>query len=189
MAFATPAGGQGRAVPLDTFGADNDYGDTTVPLTGAIGHDQPMNTNLVRRVPDQHGNLQTQPGRIRRDRGDPHRPTRPPACQQAGHPADRRDLILTGEELPVTGDIDRAERHAIRITVTDETGRLLQARQPKATAGHAETRFTDLPPCTHTITVTGLTQASPINPVMATTLVWHSTSQGPGKVAATVSIS
>ena len=27
------------ATVLDTFGIENDYGDGTVPLTGAIGHD------------------------------------------------------------------------------------------------------------------------------------------------------
>ena len=41
--------------------ADNDYGDGTVPLTGAIGHDLPMDTNTVRRIVEHHGNLQNNP--------------------------------------------------------------------------------------------------------------------------------
>jgi len=48
---------------LDTIGDDNDYGDATVALAGAIGHDPPMDTNTVRRVVDRHGHLQANPWR------------------------------------------------------------------------------------------------------------------------------
>jgi pimeloyl-ACP methyl ester carboxylesterase len=164
---------QNRAMPLDTFGADNDYGDATVPLTGAIGHDQPMDTPMVHRVAEQHGNLQRNQAAF--DEIEEIL-TAQPVRRRAPKPVTLRvvvpDLVLTSDDLPVTVDIDGAERHDLRITITDETGRLLQAQQPRATAGHAETRFTDLPPGAHTITVSGPTQASPISPVTATTLIW-----------------
>src|SRR5690348_598619 len=32
---------------LVTIGANNDYGDATMPLVGAIGHDLPMDTDAV----------------------------------------------------------------------------------------------------------------------------------------------
>jgi pimeloyl-ACP methyl ester carboxylesterase len=43
---------------LNTIGHDDDYGDGTVPLTGAIGFELTMDTNRVSRVVDTHGNLQ-----------------------------------------------------------------------------------------------------------------------------------
>ena len=130
---------------LDTFGADNDYDDATVPLTGAIGHDQPMDTPLVRRVPDQHGNLQRNQAAF--DEIEEIL-TAQPVRRRAGKPVTLRvavpDLIHTGEELPVTVDIDRAERQAIRITVADETGRLLQTANPRPRRG---TPKPDSPAC------------------------------------------
>lgn len=165
---------QGAAVPSETFGADNDYGDATVPLTGAIGHDQPMDTNTVHRVPDQHGNLQRNHAAQDEIEGIL---TAEPVRRRASKPVTLRvrvpDIALPGEDLPVTIDIDGSERRAILIQITNETGRLLQSRQLKIAAGHAQTRFTDLPPGIHTITASGLTTASPINSVNASTLVWN----------------
>ena len=48
----------GRAVTYQAFGNDNDYGDGTVTLTGAVGLGESLDTNLAVRVPDQHTNLQ-----------------------------------------------------------------------------------------------------------------------------------
>lgn len=165
---------QGRAVPLETFGTDNDYGDATVPLTGAIGHNQPMDTNVIRRIADQHGNLQR--NEAAHDEIE-EIITATPVRRRASRPVTLRvavpDLVLTTEELSVAVDIDGAKNHAVRITINDEEGRRLDARQPRVTAGHVETRFTGLPPGAHTITVDGPTAASPLNPVTATTVVWN----------------
>jgi pimeloyl-ACP methyl ester carboxylesterase len=48
----------GRATVSEAFGSDNDYGDGTVPLTGAIGHDERLDTNIAVRVPENHSALQ-----------------------------------------------------------------------------------------------------------------------------------
>ena len=48
----------GTATAYQNFGTDNDYGDGTVPLTGAVGLGEALDTNLAVRVPEQHTNLQ-----------------------------------------------------------------------------------------------------------------------------------
>ena len=48
----------GRATVSETFGSENDFGDGTVPLTGAIGHDERLDTNIAVRVPENHSALQ-----------------------------------------------------------------------------------------------------------------------------------
>jgi hypothetical protein len=51
-----------RAEPLDTIGGDDDRGDGAVPLTGALGHDLPIDTHAIHRVVEQHGHLQAHRG-------------------------------------------------------------------------------------------------------------------------------
>lgn len=175
----------GSAVPSETFGTDNDYGDGTVPLTGAIGHGDPMDTNRAFRVRDQHGNLQRNQTVL--DEIEELLTTKP-VRRRATYPANLRvtapDLILATQPLDVHADIEANDsRRALRITVTDESGRVLQARQPQVKAGHAYAQFTDLPPGTHTITLDSPPAqpggpgappnlAGPIEPVTATTLIW-----------------
>ena len=48
----------GRATVSESFGSDNDFGDGTVPLTGAIGLDERLDTNAAVRVPENHSALQ-----------------------------------------------------------------------------------------------------------------------------------
>lgn len=167
----------GRAHPLDTIGNDNDYGDATVPLTGAIGAiagvDQQLDTTRVRRVPDQHGNLQR--NRAALDEIEESITAKPVTRRDHGDVALRvstPDLVTAGEDLAVTADVDGGGRDAIKITVTGEHGERPVVRQPRLRGGHAEARFTGLPPGIHTIEVTGLSPGSPIRPVSADTLVW-----------------
>lgn len=99
----------GGVAALDTTGGDNDFGDGTVPLTGAIGHDLSMDTNTVRRVVDQHGNLQANPWAL--DELEEVLLTAP-VRRRAGAtvPVPVRvavpDLILAGESLPVVVDVE-----------------------------------------------------------------------------------
>jgi pimeloyl-ACP methyl ester carboxylesterase len=172
------------ATVLETFGADNDYGDGTVPLTGAIGHDDKLDTPSAFRVRDRHGNLQRNPQildqieEILTTKGVRRRNTQPVTVRvRAPH------LLPADQPLDIDIDIDEGDgRQAVRVTVADETGHLLQARQPTARAGHAHATFTGLPAGTHTITIdspspTAAPHGGPnyggmIEPVTATTLIW-----------------
>src|SRR6202011_1033695 len=44
---------------LDTVSGENDYGDGTVPLVGAVGHGLHLDTNRICRITDNHGHLQS----------------------------------------------------------------------------------------------------------------------------------
>lgn len=173
---------QGGATELETFGPDNDYGDATVPLAGGVGHEQTMDSNLIHRVADQHGNLQrnqhvfdtiteiltTEPVRRRANRTVVLRVAVP-------------NLTLTSEGLPVTVDIDPLTadgreddgRHGLVISVVDETGREQVSRGLNVVDRHAETCIQGLPPGAHSVTVKGTSPASPAIPVTATTIVWQ----------------
>jgi pimeloyl-ACP methyl ester carboxylesterase len=165
-----------RVEPLDTIGGDNDYGDATVPLAGAIGYNQPQDTPLVHRVADQHGNLQRNQAALDEiEEIITTTPVRRKAPQPVTIRATIPDLITIGEDLPIAVDLDDDTRHAITITITNEAGKLLHARQPKIHNGHADTTFTNLPPGAHTIHITGAQPSSPIAPVTATTLIWTDT--------------
>jgi pimeloyl-ACP methyl ester carboxylesterase len=163
----------GRVVPLDTIGTENDFGDATVPLTGAIGYDQAMDTPLVKRVPDQHGNLQRNQAALDEIAGIiTATPIRRMNTQPVKVRASVPDLVIVGQDLTITIDIDDDSRHAIKVSITDENGRLLHSRQPRITHGHTEVTVADLPPGAHTVDVTGLQPTSPIAPLSATTLIW-----------------
>ncbi|MBV9314165.1 MAG: hypothetical protein JO100_10600, partial [Pseudonocardia sp.] len=97
----------------DTIGGDNDYGDGTVPLAGSIGHELPMDTNTVRRIVDQHTNLHANPWAL--DELEEVLLTKP-IRRRAGATIPIRvavpDLILAGQPLPVTVDIEPADSKA-----------------------------------------------------------------------------
>jgi hypothetical protein len=157
---------------LDTIDRDNDFGDGTVPLTGAIGHDLPMDTNTVRghqhRPPHCRPARQpaSQPLGTRRTRTNPHHPTRTP---RADTPVPVRlavpDLILANEPLPVDVDIEADRPPAIQIQIiaeskTGEREKIAASRAPKIRNGHIEISFTGLAPGAYDIRVTGVTTAS-----------------------------
>jgi pimeloyl-ACP methyl ester carboxylesterase len=166
----------GTAVPSETFGTSNDYGDGTVPLTGAIGHDEKLNSNVIHRVADQHGNLQCNAADFDEiteivTAKDMRRKDLQPYKLRVTVP----DLTAVGEDLPVTAQLDGDYRAGIKITIADETRRTVQARQPRITDGKAEARFTNLPPGGYTVTVDSIQTGGPVSPVTATTIVWDPT--------------
>ena len=163
---------------LDTIGADNDYGDATVPLVGAIGHDLPMDTNTVRRIVEQHGNLQNNPWALDElEEAILAQPVR----RRAGATVPLRvavpELILASESLPVIVDIQADPPPAVRVQILAERNagqreKIVASRTPKIRNGHLETSFTGLVPGAYEVRVTGLAPGSPVTPVTAPVLVW-----------------
>jgi pimeloyl-ACP methyl ester carboxylesterase len=166
-----------RVEPLYSIGGDDDRGDGTVPLTGALGHDLPMDTNTVHRVVEQHGHLQAHRGAldaIAEILGA--KPERRRGLRDVSLRVTAPDFVLVGEPLPVLADIEDQQQHGLRIEVLaeqhqDEREKVVAVRTPPVRNGHAETTF-DLPPGAYEIRVTGVTPSSPITPVTATALVW-----------------
>jgi pimeloyl-ACP methyl ester carboxylesterase len=169
----------GKAYTSQTFGTDNDYGDGTVTLTGAVGLGESLDTNRAVRVPEQHTNLQcnqfvldqvqeiltAQPIR-RRDLRDTN--------VRAVVP----DLITTGQALKVTFDLEADDadaaprKKAVTVTVRSAKGRALAKAEPAVRQGHGVALFPDLPAGTHSVTVAGTEPSSTVRPVTSTTVVW-----------------
>lgn len=175
--------------PLRALGGTDAFGDGTVPLPGAIGHDLPPDTNRVRRVVEQHGNLQANKAALAElvsvltVPGERYR-----AVGEVAVRVDVPDLVLAGEPLRVGVEVEEEQQHAVTIEVVDErgladernrTGRAVPAaaRTPRVRHGRAETTVVDLPPGAYAVRVTGLAPGSPIAPVTATTLVWDGTAE------------
>ncbi|MCU1538736.1 MAG: hypothetical protein JWP82_3087 [Humibacillus sp.] len=173
----------GRATAYQDFGSDNDYGDGTVPLTGAVGLGEALDTNLAVRVPEQHTNLQCNPFVLdqvqeilsavpvrRRDLAD--------TCVRAVVP----DLVVQGSALSVAFDLEsdasgdgagaEPPRRAVIVTVRSAKGAVLATAQPTVQDGHGAVAFDALPPGTHTVVVAGASPADLVRPVTSTTVVW-----------------
>lgn len=153
---------------VDTIGGDSDYGDGTVPLAGAIGHNLPMDTNTIRRIVDQHGHLQDNPHALDELEdvlaATPVRrraPTTVPVLLRVP------DLVIAGQPLPITATIDTG----IQITVTTERNRVVFARRPAVTHHEARLTVPALPPGAYQIAVTGANPRTPVTPVTAQLLV------------------
>ncbi|HEX5493518.1 MAG TPA: hypothetical protein VFX70_02955 [Mycobacteriales bacterium] len=162
----------GRVEPLNTYRGGDWHGDSTVPLVGAARADVGVDSNTLRRVPDKHGNLHRNRAALDEVEGIL---TAKPVVVRAPEVAlwvDVPELVPAGQPLPIQVRLPDGERHGIRITVTDESGRLLDARTPAPIRGAVVTEFTDLPPGAHTIEVTGIRTGSPLAPITATTLIW-----------------
>ncbi|MCS7484572.1 esterase/lipase family protein [Umezawaea endophytica] len=167
----------GRAEPLDTIDGDNDYGDGTVPLAGAIGHDLPMDTNTVRRIIDHHGSIQANPYVL--DEVEEILTTIPirrraPATVPVQLTAP--DIVLVGDQVPITAQLPPGAREAIQITIVNEHERLVFSRRPSSTGGIFHTSAPALPPGGYEIRVTGIRPGSPVTPVTIPILVWDPTS-------------
>jgi len=72
----------------------------------------------------------------------------------------------------VSTSVDDSSRHAVRVVLTDEAGRLHAARVPPLRQGHATVEFSDLAPGGYTIDVSGLNASSPPAPVSTDVIVW-----------------
>jgi pimeloyl-ACP methyl ester carboxylesterase len=163
----------GRAEVFQDFRGQNDFGDATVPLAGAVGLDQELDTNRIVRVAENHGNLQNNApvlDEVTEILGA--RSTRPrllaPVELRVGLPK----LVLTTETLPVDVTVEGEPAPAVTVTVRDEQGRVVARRRPRLRDGHAEARIKQLEHGLHTVTVAG-PRGSDVLPVTAATLVWR----------------
>ncbi|GIF02139.1 esterase/lipase family protein [Paractinoplanes rishiriensis] len=173
---ATTAHLTGSRVELrNTYGAEDLYGDATVPIVAATRPDVPMNSPLLRRVPDQHGNLQRNNAVLDEIHGIL---TASPITVRAPHTTalrvDAPDLILAGEALPVSVAITGDDPQPVRITVTTENRKITDSRITRPRDGTPTTTSIEgLPPGAYSIDVTGLTPNSTIAPVSSDILVWE----------------
>ncbi len=162
-----------RVDTLDTIDGTDHYGDGTVPRAGAIGHGQPMDTNTVRRIVDQHGSLQCNPYALDEVQ---EIVTAEPVRLRAGHTVPLRvtvpDVVVLGERLPVSVVIDADARDAVVVSVVNEGGKTVFSRRPRATDRRIDTGFDDLPAGGYEVRVTGVHTGSPVTPVTAPVLVW-----------------
>ncbi len=163
----------GRAETFQDFHGQNDFGDATVPLAGAVGLDQQLDTNRIVRVAENHGNLQNNApvlDEVTEILGA--RPTRPrllaPVDLRVGLPT----LVLTSEILAVDVTVEGDPAPAVTVSVRDERKRVVGRRRPRLADGHGVARFDGLGPGLHTVTVSG-PRGSDVQPVTAATLVWR----------------
>ncbi|GIE30629.1 hypothetical protein Ait01nite_036740 [Actinoplanes italicus] len=171
---ATTARLTGSGIELiNTFQDRQLYGDATVPIVAAGRPDVPMDSPLLRRVPDQHGNLQRNRAVLDEVHGIL---TASPISVRAPHTTalhvEVPDLLPAGTPLEVrvavTGDPQQ-----VRVTVTGEDGRMADSRIARSRDGAPTTTVIEnLPPGAYAVDVTGLTASAPVAPVRGDVLMW-----------------
>ena len=163
----------GHAETYQDFHGQNDFGDSTVPLAGAVGLDQELDTNRIVRIAENHGNLQNN-GPVLDEVTEilGARPTRPrllaPVELRVGLPT----LVLTSEALLVDVTVEGEPAPVVTVTVRDEGKRVVARRRPRLSEGHGLARIDGLGAGLHTVTVSG-PKGSDVLPVTAATLVWR----------------
>ncbi|GAA5018316.1 hypothetical protein GCM10023258_05050 [Terrabacter aeriphilus] len=169
----------GHVTTYRGFGADDDLGDGTVPLTGAVGLGESLDTNLAVRVPEQHANLQCNQTVL--DQVQEILSARPLRRRELTDTSVRAvvpDLVTAQEGLGVAFDLEPdvagvdPSGKAVTVTVRAADGRVLATAAPSVVDGHGEASFAGLPPGTHTVTIAGSAPSSTVRPVTSTTLVW-----------------
>jgi pimeloyl-ACP methyl ester carboxylesterase len=162
----------GRVELLGTYQGQDLAGDATVPIVAACRADVPMDSNTLRRVPDKHGNLQRNPAALDEMEGIL---TAQGIIIKAARPIALRtevpELALAGQLITVQVTPAEPARHALRLTITSETGTLIEARRIQPAAGPVT--IDGLPPGAYTIDATGTGPASPYAPVSSDILIWE----------------
>lgn len=163
----------GRVIVRETYRGDALFGDSTVPAVGACRPDVPLDSNMLRRVPDKHGNLQRNQAALDELEGIL---TAKPVVIRAADTVELRlaapELLLAGEPLPITIATIDDQPAALLLTIRDESGAPFEARVLTARTGAVETVVDGLPPGAYSIDVDGQDPAFPMAPVSADLLVW-----------------
>jgi len=178
-----------RLVPSRAFGAQEEYGDGTVPLSGGLGLDLAPDTGGIVRVRDNHGNLQRNPLVLDQiEEVVTASPVRRRSTAPVRIGVEVPELVLQGDPLRVLVQTEGGERAALRVRVLAEPGatgaaRLLYASQADVVDGEARVEIGELPAGAHTVVVDsppmpgqpstpGANLAGRVEPVTAATLVW-----------------
>lgn len=159
---------------VDSYQGQNLYGDATVPIVAASRRDVPMDSNTLRRIPDKHGNLHRNPAALDEVEGIL---TAQSIIVKAARLIPLRvevpELALAGDAIPVRITPDEPARHALRVSVTSEQGKLVEARVLQSGPSTLSTVIDDIAPGIYTIEVTGTGPISPFAPVSSDILVWE----------------
>jgi pimeloyl-ACP methyl ester carboxylesterase len=179
---------QGGVEILDTIGSNNDYGDATVPLAGAIQQGLSAATPLVRRVVDTHGHLQD--NKTAMDEIElvlTGRDVVYMGAERTPVSVYAPELVLQDESITVAVDIEpdsKGRIPAVQIELIPEqsmggakTG--VQTRIPKIPNGHGEITFDPPSPGAYQVRISGKAPGTPVTPVTTTVLVWASDLTGP----------
>ncbi|WP_222598302.1 hypothetical protein [Lentzea tibetensis] len=114
------------------------------------------------RVVDQHGSLQANPFALDQlEEIITAEPVRRRAQGTVPVGVAVPELIVAGEPLPVTAQMDPEARKALLITVVPEQGRPI-AREPRIVDVLARATFEDLPPGGYELRATGRRPESPL---------------------------
>jgi hypothetical protein len=136
-----------------------------------------MDTNTVKRIVDHHGSLQANPYALDEiEEILTITPIRRRAAATIPVQLTAPDIVLAGQQFPITVQLPPGTRDAAQITLVDEQERPVFARRPSNNGGLLHTTAPALPPGGYEIRVTGTHSGSPITPVTAPILVWHPTS-------------
>lgn len=165
----------GRAEMLTTIrdgdAVDDDFGDATVPRTGAVPHGLPLNASDLHSVVEQHGHLQRNESALDMvEEAITARPVVRRAPPTVPIRVEVPELVLRGEPVPVRIAVEGDGRHALRVTTTDESGAVVDSRAARLRDGQAVASLTGLPPGLHTVHVASL--GGEVAPVTASVLVW-----------------
>jgi len=157
------------------YGDDDLQGDSTVPLVGAVPKGLPLNDNTLRRVPDNHGNLQRNPAAL--DELEGVLRATPVIAKGGLHiplSVTVPSVVAAGENLTVEVAVDPGNRPGLHATLRPAgaarsagTTRVLRVDRGRAVAS-----FEDLRPGAYVVDVTGAAPGSPVAPVSAATLVF-----------------
>ena len=164
----------GRVLLENGYRGDDLFGDSTVPLVAACRADVPMDSNILRRVPDKHGNLHRNRAALDELEGIL---TATNIQVRAGTMTELRvdlpELAFTGDPVPLRVTLPGDLRIALRIRVRDETGRVIETQVLKVKRGTIVACIDDLAPGAYTIDASD--PDSRVAPVSSDILVWPAT--------------
>lgn len=166
----------GGAELLNEYGVRNYLGDGTVPLTGAIPTGLALDTNVARRVPDQHGNLQRNTAALDELEGILTASSVVIRGEQVPLGVDAPELVAAGDPLDVVVTVPPDTPVELLATLRpddDATGHQDVVRSLRLDGDVARVRFDDLRPGSYTLTVGGAGPGSAVAPVTSSTLVWE----------------
>lgn len=162
----------GRVELLSTYQDKDLHGDATVPIVAACRADVPMDSNTLRRVPDKHGNLHRNAAALDELEGIL---TASSIVVKAAKPialrVDAPDFALAGQVISIRVSAAETTRRAMHLTVTSETGTLIEARRLQPREGTIT--IDGLAPGAYIIDVAGTGPLSSFAPVSSDILVWE----------------